>query len=543
MQDSNIIYMAVIGVYITAIFFISWWRSRGIKNQEEFMVAGRSSPAWLLVGSLICTWVGAGSLIGGGGRLYREGFSQLWMSAGAWIGIIIIFFLADRVRKISQYTVPDILERRYHPAARVLGAIAVILGSTIIFGYQLKGVAFVLEYIFGLEQIYGIIITGIIILGFTIMAGLKSILAMDMLNGILIILAVFIGIPIMLMMVGGDGGITAGVDHVVKTLPEQHFSLLGGHNFLWALGVFFPTLFLLLGESSIYQKFYSAKDGRSAKKAVIGFLIGVVILELALAVFAVISSSHPDMASWRNSHDAYVKAVEDGAPASELDERWVDFQNTVVTAESARTERPADQKEALATVETLYKNRTDSINLRSAFVLPIWAGALLLAGGMAIVFSTGASFMMAASTSFTRDIVQRFARKKIGEKDLVWIQRFVMIALVAFSILILTKFTTVWEMALAAYTIIGATLTPVILAAFLWKRATAAGGVASLASGLMVWVVMVALIMTKVIDLDYDYLIYPAGGASILALVVVSLLTKPSDPELVKQFTAKPQED
>lgn len=532
----NTIYLIVIVGYVITVFLISWWRSRSVASQEDFMVAGRSAPAWLLVTSLICTWIGAGSLIGGGGRVYREGISQLWMSAGAWIGIIVIFFLADRVRRINQFTVQDILEKRYHPAARILGAIAVILGSTIIFAYQLRGVAFVVEYIFGIQRIWVIIGTGVLILLFTALAGLKSILAMDTLNGALIILAVFIGLPIMLGIVGG-GDMSQGMTHVGETLPTEHFNLFGTHDMIWAFGVFFPTFFLLLGESSIYQKFFSAKSGGAVKKAVIGFFIGVVIVEIALAIFAMVASTHPDAAIWRSTHDEYIQAVEANESAAMLDQKWDALQNAVVRSEAEMTTRPTDLEDSVDQANRIYQIRTDAINLESAFNLPIWAGALLLAGGMAIVFSTGNSFMMAASTSFTRDIWQRFIRPDSKPKEMVWVQRIVMVLLVGFAVSILTVFTTVWSMALAAYTIIGATLTPVILAAFLWKRVTPAGGVASLAAGIVVWVVMVTLILSGVLaDFDFDYIIYPAGGASILSLIVVSLLTKRSPEEKIKEF-------
>lgn len=535
-MNQDYIYLAVIILYIFAVFFISWWRSRGVKSQEEFMVAGRSAPAWLLVGSLICTWIGAGSLIGGGGRVYREGLSQLWLSAGAWAGIIVIYFLAARVRKISQFTVQDILEKRYHPSARVLGSIAVILGSTIIFAYQLRGVAFVIEYLFHLPQIYGIIFTGFLIFGFTVFAGLKSILAMDVLNGALIILAVFIGLPIMLSIVGADSSMAAGIEHVQTTLPADHFAWFGGHDLIWAFGVFFPTFFLLLGESSIYQKFYSAKSGRAVKGAVIGFFVGVVVVEVALAFFALTASTHPNVSTWRTTHDSYVEAVDGNATAAELDSRWGEFAESI-KAKGDDVNRPADTEESLELADRLYKNRTDSINLESAFNLPIWAGALLLAGGMAIVFSTGNSFMMAASTSFSRDIYQRFLNKDASEKSMVAVQRIVMLVIVLFAVLILTVFTTVWSMALAAYTIIGCTLTPVILAAFLWKRVTPAAGVTSLALSITVWVVMVALIMTGTLpDFEYDYIVYPAGGASILSLIVVSFFTKQKPEEEIQEF-------
>ncbi len=63
---------------------------------------------------------------------------QLWMSAGAWLAIIIVYFLAHRVRRISEYTVSDILEKRYNSTARLLGSITIIIAYLTIAGYQFR---------------------------------------------------------------------------------------------------------------------------------------------------------------------------------------------------------------------------------------------------------------------------------------------------------------------------------------------------------------------------------------------------------------------
>ena len=133
------IYVAVLAVYLVALVGISIYKSRSVKTQDDFMVAGRAVPWYLLVGTLVCTWIGSGSLFCGAGRAFREGFSALWMSAGAWVGIAIVYFLAGKVRKIAQYTVPDILETRYHPAARILGTLAIIIAYMTIASYQFIG--------------------------------------------------------------------------------------------------------------------------------------------------------------------------------------------------------------------------------------------------------------------------------------------------------------------------------------------------------------------------------------------------------------------
>ena len=102
------IYVWAIGIYLAVLIGISISKSRKVKTQDDFMVAGRNVTATFLVATLVCTWSGSGSLFGGAGRAFREGFSALWMSAGAWVGIAIVYFLAPKVRRIAQYTVPDL---------------------------------------------------------------------------------------------------------------------------------------------------------------------------------------------------------------------------------------------------------------------------------------------------------------------------------------------------------------------------------------------------------------------------------------------------
>ena len=138
-QPASALYICAIAGYLLFLIAVSIYRSRAVKTQDDFMVAGRRVSTLFLVGSLVCTWIGSGSLFGGAGRAFREGFSALWMSAGAWVGIAVIYFLAHRVRRVAQYTVPDILEMRYTPAARLLGTAAVVIAYLTIASYQFIG--------------------------------------------------------------------------------------------------------------------------------------------------------------------------------------------------------------------------------------------------------------------------------------------------------------------------------------------------------------------------------------------------------------------
>ena len=59
-------------------------------TQEDFMVVGRLVPWFLLVGTLVFTWIGSSSLFGAGGHAFREGFSVLWKITGASIFYLIV---------------------------------------------------------------------------------------------------------------------------------------------------------------------------------------------------------------------------------------------------------------------------------------------------------------------------------------------------------------------------------------------------------------------------------------------------------------------
>jgi SSS family solute:Na+ symporter/sodium/proline symporter len=170
------------------------------------------------------------------------GFSQLWMSAGAWVGIVIIYFLAHRVRRISQYTVPDILEKRYNSAARVLGTITVIIAYLTIAGYQFRAGGRLLNILLGIDPRIGSAIACGVVIIFTVVAGMVTIMSIDIFNGLAKTLGLIIALPLVFYAVGGL--------QQVRTLPESHFEVMGGNDAIWAMGVFFPTFFLLLGESS-----------------------------------------------------------------------------------------------------------------------------------------------------------------------------------------------------------------------------------------------------------------------------------------------------
>ncbi len=481
----SIFFWVVIG-YLILLMTISVIKSRAIKNQDDFMVAGRKVPTYKLVGTLLCTWLGSGTLLAGAGFAARVGISELWLAAGAWIGIIIVFFLAAKVRRIAQYTVPDILELRYNKWARILGTLVIVIAYVTIVGYQFRGGGMVLNLVAGIPEWQGVLLTAAFIITFTAFAGMLSIVSVDIINGAVITVAVLVALPLVFFNLGG-------FEYATTQLDPQLFSVTGGHDWIWIMGVFFPTFLLLMGESNMYQKFYSAKSEKSAKTAVVWWVIGTIIIETAIATLAIFAFSHfnslsPDSISFLSEENSERIILHTARYAVEVG-------------------------------------------------VPLIGGLFLICAGVAIITSTGNSFLLTPSTNLTRDIYQRFINPQADEKRIVFFQRMMVVVLGCVAWLLLTQFRTILDMAFTAYTMIGAGLTPALLAAFLWKRVTTAGGVASIATGMSVTLLITVLnrVLAEPV-ISTEYIVLPSAGASILVLIVVSLLTQPDPKEKWSKF-------
>jgi SSS family solute:Na+ symporter/sodium/proline symporter len=83
---------------------------------------------------------------------------------------------------------------------------------------------------------------------------------------------------------------------VHRLLTASHFTPLGDLTIWQALGLTLPTMLLLIGNQGMYQKFFSARSEKDARRAVGGWIIGTLILETLLITLAVVGSSafHPD---------------------------------------------------------------------------------------------------------------------------------------------------------------------------------------------------------------------------------------------------------
>src|SRR5271156_2071019 len=174
-------YAAVLAVITLALLTVSLGRLNKTKTKADYLVAGRSLPAFVLIFTLLSSWIGSGSLLGGAENAYKHGFAALWQAGGGWVGLLLIYFIAPRARKFAQFTLPDLLEARYNQTARVLGTIAILFAYVGITSYQFKGGGNVLHLIFPdtVTPELGTYLIAAFVIVSTALAGMSSVAYMD----------------------------------------------------------------------------------------------------------------------------------------------------------------------------------------------------------------------------------------------------------------------------------------------------------------------------------------------------------------------------
>jgi SSS family solute:Na+ symporter/sodium/proline symporter len=460
------------------------------------MVAGRSLSLTKMVFTLVCTWIGSGTFIAGAEFASKAGWSAVWQPAGAFLGIAVIYFVAAKIRTFGQYTVGDILEVRYGRFARLFGAIALIIAFTTIVAYQFRAGGYILNVATdgGISLETGQIIAAVFVILFVTIGGMVAVAHTDLPNGIIIVSACLLAVPFVIASAGGWM-------HAHQVLPPGHFEVFspdfGKYPALKALGYFLSTLMLLMGVQSMYQKFYAARTPREAKKAVAIWIVGTIVVETIVICIAVYAAAYNV-------------------------EHHLNWDGRALVLNAAR------------------------------YMVPAPVGVLLLGAACAVVLSTGMNYLLSSSSNVIRDIYQKMINPRADPDKMVALQK-VFIVIMGFCAFLMIFIPTYykWEISVLqyayfAYTMYGVAVTPALLAALMWKRATRQGGLASIVGGAAAAVffeVLLPRLAPWVVEGGDAFgipSIYPAAIISIGLLVIVSLMTPaPGAKDLERLFPAR----
>jgi SSS family solute:Na+ symporter len=472
-------YLIAIFIYLFVLTGIGIYKSRQVKTQADFSVAGRTLSPWVLVCTMLACWIGTGSIVGNAGKAYETGLAALILPVGSVIGMILLTQIAGKARSYEVYSVPEIIGARYGQAARLLAVIALVIAYMVIVSYQFNAGGMVLEVILSTQDgkplisaQYATIIAAVFIITYTILAGLMSLAYTDIVTGTVITVTLIIAFPVLWFRAGGWSGM--GAAFAAMGDRPQHMQFWGVYSKTEVINYCLPVFLLIMGDANQYQRFFASKDAKGAKTAVRFMILAVLVIESLIILEAWICSSMIPNAE----HGKYV---------------------------------------------LIYAAKQ---------FMPQVLGILFMITVVGIIISTANSFLLIPATSAIRDIYSNYINPKASEKRVVFLSRLMVLAFGIIAYLVSLAFaesTTVFEKALYAFTIYGSSITPCLVAALFWKRATKQGAIVSIISGTVMALVWEEMSFIKnslpayLSDLDA---VLPAITLSVVALIVVSLLTK-----------------
>ena len=425
-------YLIAISVYLLALVIYGLVIAhKKVKTADDMVTGGHRIPFIILVGSLLATWCGGGGLTGSAGVVYSGG---PWVGAITFaappIGIILLYFIAGKVRKSNKVTVPEIMEARYGKAASIISALCVMLAYVGVLATQLKAAADILVLLCsssGVELSHGLALTicTVVIVVITVGGGLVSVAYSDAISALIMIGGFFLAIPFLISVANSQGAV----------LPPEKTTITGGMSGVEILGYFLPSLALMLGDQNMLQRFASAKNSDEAKKSNIGMFIGeILVVASIIALVTQAAKLYPSLET----------------PSNVIFQVAVDY-------------------------------------------LPLAFGALVMCACMAFIVTTADSYLLSSATNLTNDIYEKYIRKDATDKQKMLVLRVTIVVFSAIAVALTLYFPTVLALQMTAYTMYGAAITPAILFALFSKRVTPAAGLAGIIVGglaTIVWTLM-----------------------------------------------------
>lgn len=272
-------------IYIAGNILVSFILSKKIKNSADFFAAGRSSTWWLSGLSAFMTMFSAGTFVVWGGIAFRYGMVAVSISMCLGISAFLVGNgIAQRWRRLGITTAAEYINLRFGPAVLQFYTWFNIAFRLLNLGVALYSVSVILDALLpgGLRQFLGsitfnsnaviaiIVFCGIVIITYAITGGLWSVIITNVLQFLVLMVAVSVVVPLGFMKIGGMG-------EFINKAPEGFFSPVTS-EFTWIFLAGWVVIHYLKigGEWAFIQQNIAVPTPRDAKKA--SYLFGAMYL-------------------------------------------------------------------------------------------------------------------------------------------------------------------------------------------------------------------------------------------------------------------------
>ncbi len=277
-------YTLLIVTYFTLLLLIGIFMGRA-GNERSFILADQQITFPLLVATIVSTFYGASAVIGAVSITNQIGLGVIWFIVPFYLGNIFLIWLIPRIKCSESFTLPDFLGGFYGKGvasvASLLLAVLCLVPESIIAGGR------ILEMMTPLTFLQSMIVVCIIIVLYTLIGGMRSVVVSDLLQFALMLVSLLIIVPYLI-----PAGLEEGASPIVTTiesLPDgflDPFAFMGTQEIIvWFILLFsFPVV-----SAPLYQRIFASAPWINVRKALIYSLIIWFFIDL-IVVFSGLTS-------------------------------------------------------------------------------------------------------------------------------------------------------------------------------------------------------------------------------------------------------------
>ncbi len=483
-MDSALIAVAFIA-YLVLMMVIGIIAYRRTANLSDYILGGRGLGPWTAAISAGASDMSGWLLLGLPGAAYVGGLSAAWIGvgliAGVWLNWLIV---AKRLRVYTEaagdsLTVPEYLSKRFHDTGHALRVISAVFILVFFMFYTSSGLVAggkLFNTVFEWDYTLAVTAGTLAVVSYTFLGGFLAVSWTDLIQGLMMVTALVI-VPIVAIF--DTGGLADVSEKLQQENPEIMSWLTDADTGqqLTMLAIIGSLAWGLgyFGQPHIVARFAairSPKDVKVARRIAVTWTAIGLVAAMAIGLVG----------------RSYVPGLVDG--------------------------------------ETVF------ITMVQLIFHPAVAG-VLLAAILAAVMSTADSQLLVSSSALTDDFYKALIRPGAGQRELVWVGRATVIgvALIAY-VLALDPESSVLELVSYAWAGFGAAFGPALILSLYWRRMNKWGALAGVLVGGLT-VVIWAQLDTGIFVL---YEIVPGFILSWIAIMGVSLLTRPPSEEVVAEF-------
>lgn len=498
---SNVIIVVAIVAYLAMMLLIGFRMSNKNKNTDDFYLGGRKLGPLVTAMSAEASDMSSWLLMGLPGVAYLTGVADAaWTAIGLAIGTYLNWLLVARRIRVythttNSITIPDFFADRYGDKKHILSSVAAVIIIIFFIPYTASGFAAcgkLFNQLFGVNYMVAMIVSAAIIVGYCALGGFLAASTTDLIQSIVMTIAIVIVVVYATHMAGGMDAVLTNARALPGYLsltnvydPEtgsaSAYGALTSFSMLaWGLGYF--------GMPHVLLRFMATEDDKKIKTSRRIATVWVVI-SMAVAVFIGIAGLGMTKAG--------------ALPVL------------------------ADPERIIITVAQLISSH--------GVLAAVIAGAIL-SGILASTMSTSDSQLLAASSSFSQNLLQDLFGVKLTQKQSIAVARLTVVVIAVIAVFLARNpDSSVFKIVSFAWAGFGATFGPIVLLALFWKRSTLQGAL----SGMVVGGIMVFVWKFLIAPMGGIFGIYELLPAFVLALlvnVVVSLVTPAPSADVLATF-------